>query len=86
MAEIRFGKAINQALFDAMAADERVFVLGEDVAAAGGSFKVTRDLMDAYPGRVLDTPIAEASIAGIAVGAALTGMRPFITTSSRKCA
>lgn len=76
MAEIRFGKALNQALNDAMAADERVFVIGEDVGAAGGSFKVTRDLMAAYPGRVLDAPIAEASIAGIAVGAALTGMRP----------
>ncbi|WP_226579116.1 alpha-ketoacid dehydrogenase subunit beta [Acuticoccus sediminis] len=76
MAEVRFGKALNQALSDAMAADERVFVIGEDVGAAGGSFKVTRDLMAAYPGRVLDAPIAEASIVGIAVGAALTGMRP----------
>ncbi|RAH98368.1 alpha-ketoacid dehydrogenase subunit beta [Acuticoccus sediminis] len=76
MAEVRFGKALNQALSDAMAADERVFVIGEDVGAAGGSFKVTRDLMATYPGRVLDAPIAEASIVGIAVGAALTGMRP----------
>lgn len=77
MAETRFIKAVNQALKDAMADDPTVFVIGEDIAAAGGSFKATRDLLDMYgPDRVYDAPIAEAAIAGIAVGAALTGMRP----------
>lgn len=77
MAETRFIKAVNQALKDAMAEDERVFLIGEDIGAAGGSFKATRDLLDAFgPSRVYDAPIAEATIAGIAVGSALTGMRP----------
>ena len=79
MAEVRFIKAINQALNDAMAEDDRVFLLGEDIAAAGGSFKATRDLLDIFgPARVYDTPISEAAITGIAVGAALSGMRPVV--------
>ncbi|WP_340109734.1 alpha-ketoacid dehydrogenase subunit beta [Pikeienuella sp. HZG-20] len=77
MAEVRYIRAVNQALKDAMAADPTVFVIGEDVGAAGGSFKATRGLLDIYgPGRVYDTPIAEASIVGMSLGAALTGMRP----------
>ena len=77
MAEVRFINAVNQALKDAMADDDRVFLLGEDIGAAGGSFKATRDLLDTFgPERVYDTPIAEAAITGIAVGAALSGMRP----------
>jgi pyruvate dehydrogenase E1 component beta subunit len=77
MGEVRFVHAINKALHDAMESDPTVFVIGEDVAAAGGSFKATRDLLDTFgPDRVYDAPIAEAAIAGIAVGAALTGMRP----------
>ena len=79
MAEVRFIKAINQALNDAMAEDDRGFLLGEDIAAAGGSFKATRDLLDIFgPARVYDTPISEAAITGIAVGAALSGMRPVV--------
>lgn len=77
MTEIRYIKAVNQALRDAMEADPSVFLIGEDIGAAGGSFKATRDLLDAFgPERVYDTPISEAAIAGMAVGAALTGMRP----------
>lgn len=77
MGEVRFVHAINKALHDAMESDPTVFVIGEDIAAAGGSFKATRNLLDTFgPDRVYDAPIAEAAIAGIAVGAALTGMRP----------
>ena len=77
MPEIRFGKAINQALVDSMASDPDVILFGEDVAAAGGPFKVTRGLLEAFgPDRVRDTPISEATIAGMAVGAALSGLRP----------
>ncbi|TDK41186.1 alpha-ketoacid dehydrogenase subunit beta [Antarcticimicrobium luteum] len=77
MTEIRYIKAVNQALWDAMEADPSVFLIGEDIGAAGGSFKATRDLLDRFgPERVYDTPISEAAIAGMAVGAALTGMRP----------
>ena len=62
-----------------MEADPTVMVLGEDIAAAGGSFKATRDLLKAFgPERVRDTPISEASIVSAAVGAALTGMRPVV--------
>lgn len=77
MAEQRYVKAVNLALQHAMAADPTVIVIGEDVAAAGGSFKATRDLLDTFgPTRVYDAPIAEAAITGIAVGAALSGLRP----------
>jgi len=77
MAEIRYGKAINQALHDAMSADPMVVLFGEDVGEAGGPFKATRGLIEAFgAGRVRDTPISEAAIAGMAVGAALSGLRP----------
>ena len=77
MAEVRFIHAVNRALHDAMEADPTVFVIGEDVGVAGGSFKATRGLYEAYgEARVYDAPISEAAIAGVAVGAALTGMRP----------
>lgn len=77
MAESRYVKAVARALADAMAADPSVILIGEDVAAAGGSFKATRGLLESFgPTRVYDAPIAEAAITGIAVGAALSGLRP----------
>lgn len=79
MAELRYGKAITQALDDAMAEDESVILFGEDVAQAGGPFGITRGLLEKFgPSRVLDTPLSEAAITGMAVGAALTGMRPVV--------
>jgi pyruvate dehydrogenase E1 component beta subunit len=79
MAETRFGMAINRALADAMQADPAVIVFGEDVAAPGGPFAVTRGLLDKFgPERVRDTPISEAAIAGAAVGAALCGLKPVV--------
>jgi acetoin:2,6-dichlorophenolindophenol oxidoreductase subunit beta len=71
-------EALTQALDDAMAADERVIVLGEDIAdPMGGSYKVTGGLSTKYgTGRVRNTPISEAAIVGAAVGAALVGLRP----------
>ncbi len=70
-------KAIAKALRDEMAADERVIVLGEDVGAFGGAFKVTDGLLGKFGAeRVRDTPIAEAGIIGAAVGAAIEGLRP----------
>ncbi len=79
MAQIRYAHAVNQALSDAMAADETVVVLGEDVADAGGAFKVTRGLIDSYgPARVIDTPISESTIVSAAVGAAMAGLRPVV--------
>lgn len=79
MADIRYGAALNQALSDAMAEDDTVIVFGEDIAAAGGSFGVTRGLLERFgPTRVLDTPISEAALAGMAVGAAMSGLKPVV--------
>lgn len=75
--EITFAQAINEALHEEMRRDETVIVLGEDVAAAGGVYKLTQGLLSEFgPERVFDTPISEASIVGLAVGAAMTGLRP----------
>jgi acetoin:2,6-dichlorophenolindophenol oxidoreductase subunit beta len=77
MPELRYGAALNKALADAMAEDPSVVILGEDVANAGGSFGVTRKLKERFGGtRVMDTPISEAAIAGMAVGAAMSGLKP----------
>lgn len=79
MAELRFSRALNEALTDAMAADPTVIVMGEDVGEAGGSFGVTRGLRDRFGAeRVMDTPISEAAIAGAAVGAAVSGLKPVV--------
>jgi pyruvate dehydrogenase E1 component beta subunit len=74
-----YAHAVNLSLMDALRADDRVIVLGEDVAEAGGSFKVTRGLLESYgAARVIDTPISEATIVSAAVGAAMSGLRPVV--------
>lgn len=79
MAETLFFNALREAIDEEMARDSSVFVLGEDVGHYGGSYKVTKDLYKKYGElRVLDTPIAENSFTGLAVGAAMTGLRPII--------
>jgi len=77
MPVITYLEAIRQALFDEMARDERVFLMGEDIGAYGGAFKVTEGLIDTYgEQRVIDTPISEVAIVGAAIGASYMGMRP----------
>jgi pyruvate dehydrogenase E1 component beta subunit len=77
MSEITYKQAITRGIGDALAADEDVFLLGEDVGAAGGAFKLTEGLFERFgPGRVLDTPISEQAIVGTAIGAAVQGLRP----------
>src|SRR3569832_1000156 len=79
MAETLFFNALREAIDEEMAHDPTVFVLGEDVGHYGGSYKVTKDLYKKYGDlRVLDTPIADNSFTGLAVGAAMTGLRPII--------
>ena len=79
MAETLLFNALRQAIDEEMGRDDTVFVLGEDVGHYGGSYKVTKDLAKKYGDlRVLDTPIAENSFTGMAVGAAMTGLRPII--------
>ncbi len=77
MAEMRYYQAVTQAIQEEMARDEDVFIFGEDVGLVGGTFRATEGLMAEFGARrVRDTPIAEAAIVGLAIGSALTGMRP----------
>jgi 2-oxoisovalerate dehydrogenase E1 component beta subunit len=77
MPELSYLQAISDGLREQMRADERVFVMGEDVGAFGGAFKVTDGFLAEFgDGRVIDTPLAEAGIIGTAIGAAVVGMRP----------
>lgn len=77
MAEMTMIEAIRQAMDEELARDERVFVMGEDVGVRGGVFRATVGLHEKYgEARVLDTPLAELSIVGVGIGAALYGMRP----------
>ena len=77
--ELTFAQAIREALVEEMRRDPTVFIMGEDVAEAGTPFKVLSGLVEEFgKDRVLDTPISEAGFTGLAVGAAMTGMRPVV--------
>lgn len=77
--DLSYAEAIREGLAQAMEADPRVFLFGEDVGIYGGAFGVSGDLLQRFgPERVIDTPISELGLAGAAVGAALTGMRPVL--------
>jgi pyruvate dehydrogenase E1 component beta subunit len=79
MAETYFSHAIREALAEEMERDQRVILIGEDIAEYGGAFKVTADFVARFgPERVRNTPIAEGGFVGVAVGAALTGLRPVV--------
>ncbi|MEB3232010.1 MAG: alpha-ketoacid dehydrogenase subunit beta [Leptolyngbyaceae bacterium] len=79
MAETLLFNALREAIDEEMARDQTVYVIGEDVGHYGGSYKVTKGLYEKYGDmRVKDTPIAENSFTGIAVGSAMTGLRPII--------
>lgn len=79
MAQVFMFDALREATDEEMQRDSSVFVLGEDVGHYGGSYKVTKDLHSKYGDlRVLDTPIAENSFMGMAIGAAITGLRPIV--------
>ena len=77
MREIRYYEALNEGLAEEMRRDGDVFLMGEDIGLFGGTFRVTEGLMAEFGGRrVRDTPIAEAGIIGLAIGAAMAGLRP----------
>lgn len=79
MPEITFREAIRQAIDEEMARDERVFLIGEEVAQYNGAYKVSQGLLDKYgPKRVIDTPITELGFTGLGVGAAMVGLRPVV--------
>src|SRR3954469_3230407 len=75
--ELSYLEAIREALLEEMRRDAKVFVLGEDVGAYGGAFGVTQGLYEEFGDmRVVDTPISEAAVIGLSIGAALRGYRP----------
>src|SRR5690349_13943336 len=77
--EVTFGQAVRDAIAEEMRRDPSVFVIGEDVAEAGTVFKVLTGLVEEFgTTRVIDTPISEAGFTGIALGAAMTGLRPVV--------
>lgn len=79
MAELQFREAIRMALAEEMERDERVFIMGEEVAEYNGAYKATEGLLDQFGyKRVIDTPISELGFAGIGVGAAMNGLRPVV--------
>jgi pyruvate dehydrogenase E1 component beta subunit/2-oxoisovalerate dehydrogenase E1 component beta subunit len=75
---ITYLEAIRAAQARALADDPRVFIYGQDVGAFGGAFKATKNLAHEFPGRVLDAPISEDAMVGLAVGSAIEGLRPII--------
>ncbi|MTI89312.1 MAG: pyruvate dehydrogenase complex E1 component subunit beta [Balneolaceae bacterium] len=79
MAELQFREAIREAIDEEMGRDEKVFLMGEEVAEYNGAYKVSEGLLDKYGfKRVIDTPISELGFAGIGVGAAMNGLRPIV--------
>ncbi|HEY1514661.1 MAG TPA: alpha-ketoacid dehydrogenase subunit beta [Gaiellaceae bacterium] len=79
MPELTYREAVRDGLAKAMRADDRVFIMGEDIAEMGGSMGVTQGLLDEFgPERVRNTPISEMAIVGAGIGAAMAGMRPVV--------
>jgi pyruvate dehydrogenase E1 component beta subunit/2-oxoisovalerate dehydrogenase E1 component beta subunit len=75
---ITYLEAIRLAQQKALAEDPRVFIYGQDIGGFGGAFKATKNLAKEFPGRVLDSPISEDAMVGLAIGAAIEGMRPIV--------
>lgn len=76
---VEMREALRQALDEEMTRDERVFIMGEEVAEYNGAYKITKGMLDKWgPKRVIDTPIAELGFAGLCIGAAMTGLRPVV--------
>jgi len=79
MPQIKYWKAINEAIAEEMERDDRVVLFGEDVGKSGGTYVATKGLYDRFGGnRVRDTPISEGTLVGLATGAAMTGLRPIV--------
>ena len=78
MRTMSYRDALREALHEEMERDPTVFVMGEDVIAHGGPYAVTQGIAERFPGRIFETPIAEAGIVGVGVGAAMAGMHPVV--------
>ena len=77
-ASVTYLEAIRLAQQKALSEDPRVFIYGQDIGVFGGAFKATKNLAKEFPGRVLDSPISEDAMVGLAIGAAVEGMRPIV--------
>jgi len=76
---IQYREALREAIFEEMKNDDKIFIMGEEVAEYNGAYKVSQGLLDEFgPERVIDTPISELGFAGVGVGAAMNGLRPII--------
>ena len=83
MPELTFRQAITHGLQEAIEADERVFIMGEDIGEYGGAYSVTKGFLEKYgPKRIKDTPISEATFIGAGIGAACSGLRPIVELMS----
>ncbi len=79
MREIQFREALREAMNEEMRRDEKIFLMGEEVAEYNGAYKVSQGMLDEFgPERIIDTPIAELGFAGLGIGAAMNGLRPII--------
>ena len=79
MRTVQYREALREAMVEEMRKDETVFLMGEEVAEYNGAYKVSQGMLDEFGAkRVIDTPIAELGFAGIAVGAAMNGLRPIV--------
>ena len=78
MRQIQFRQAVMEAMSEEMVLDERVFLMGEEVAEYNGAYKASKGMLDKFGPRVIDTPISELGFSGIGVGAAMNGLRPII--------
>src|SRR5258705_11848833 len=79
MRQIAFREALREAMQEEMRRDERVFLMGEEVAQYNGAYKVSQGMLDEFGAkRVIDTPISEAGFAGIGIGSAMNGLKPII--------
>ena len=81
MRTLQFREALREAMNEEMRRDERVFLMGEEVAEYNGAYKVSQGMLDEFgPKRIIDTPIAELGFAGIGVGAAMNGLRQLLSS------
>ncbi len=79
MKELQFREAIREAMVEEMRTDDRIYLMGEEVAEYNGAYKVSKGMLDEFgPKRIIDTPIAELGFSGIGVGSAMNGLRPII--------
>lgn len=79
MREIQFREALREALNEEMRKDDKIFLMGEEVAEYNGAYKVSQGMLDEFgPKRIIDTPISEMGFTGIGIGAAMNGLRPII--------